>query len=100
MFPNYRLVGCMVIWVLWRINLCRLFDAKFFYIFNQRFLNEYLIGNIFYKQDFIFLHMSYNHRELSLSKNSEVKSLAFEIFFQKDNVYAIEFEKSFKIFKT
>ena len=48
---------CLVVWVLWRINLCRLFNAKFclyVYTFNQRFRNEYLVGKIFYKQDFIF----------------------------------------------
>ena len=34
----------LVVWVLWCINLCRLFNAKFclyVYTFNQRFLNEY-----------------------------------------------------------
>ena len=53
---EYWLVG----WLdLWRINLYRLFNAKFclhVYTFNQRFLNEYLEGKIFYKQDFICLH--------------------------------------------
>ena len=39
--------GCLlVVWVLWHINLCRSFNAKFClyihtYIFNQRFQNEY-----------------------------------------------------------
>ena len=50
----------LVGWILWRINLCRLFNAKFclyVYTFNLRFLNEYLVGKIFYKQDFICLHM-------------------------------------------
>ena len=52
------LVGLLVGWVLWRINLCRLFNAKFclyVYTLNQRFLIKYLDGNIFYEQDFIFL---------------------------------------------
>ena len=37
-----------------------LFNAKFclyVHTFNQRFLNEYLLGKIFYKQDSICLHM-------------------------------------------
>ena len=56
------LIGCLVVWVLWRINLCKLFNGKFcLYVltFNQRFLNEYLVGKIFYEQDFICLHMTY-----------------------------------------
>ena len=47
-------------WVLWRINICRFFNAKFclyVYTFNQGFLNEYLVGKIFYKKDFICLPM-------------------------------------------
>ena len=39
----------LVVWGLWRINLCTLFNAKFclyVYTFNERFLNEYL-GNRF-----------------------------------------------------
>ena len=53
-----RVVG----WVLWHINLCRLFNTKFclyVYTFNQRFLNEYLLVKIFYKEDFICLQMIY-----------------------------------------
>ena len=52
--------GWLVGWVLWRINLCKLFNAKFYlyaYTFNQRFLKEYFVGKIFYEQDFICLHM-------------------------------------------
>ena len=55
-----RVVGSLVVRVLWFINLCRLFNAKFclyVYTFNQRFLNEYSAGKIFYGQDFIGLHM-------------------------------------------
>ena len=51
------LVGCLG---LWRINLCRLFNAKFclyVYTLKQGFLNEYLVGKIFYGQDFFCLHM-------------------------------------------
>ena len=51
---------CLFVWVLWHINLCRLFNAKFclyVYTFNQRFLDEYQAGKIFYKQDYICLHM-------------------------------------------
>ena len=47
-------IGCL------GFNLCRLFNAKFclyVYTFNQWFLNEYLVGKIFYKQDFICLHV-------------------------------------------
>ena len=43
-------VGCLVVWVLWRINLCGLFNAKFslyVYTFNKGFLDEYLVGKIF-----------------------------------------------------
>ena len=50
----------LVVWVLWQINLCRLFNPKsclYAYTFNKRFLNKYLVGKIFYKQDFICLHM-------------------------------------------
>ena len=54
----------LVGWVLRRINLCRLFNAKFclrVYIFNQSFLNEYLEDKIFYLIsiyfDLICLHM-------------------------------------------
>ena len=56
---QYKVQFMSVGWVLWHINLCKLFNAKFclyVYTFNQRFLNEYL-GKIFYKQDFICLHM-------------------------------------------
>ena len=45
-------------WVLWHINLCRLFDAKFclyVYTFNPSFLSKYLVDKIFDKQDFICL---------------------------------------------
>ena len=45
------LVGWLVVWVLWRINLCRLLNPKFclyVYTFNQRFLKESLVGKIFY----------------------------------------------------
>ena len=48
----------LVVWVLWHINLCRLFNDKFClyeYTFKLRFLNEYLVGKIFDKQDFICL---------------------------------------------
>ena len=54
------LIGWLVGWVLWHINLFRLFNVIFcpyLYAFNQRFLNEYLVGTIFYKQDFIRLYM-------------------------------------------
>ena len=39
----------LVGWVLWHINLYRLFNAKFclyVYTFNQRFLSEYFVGKI------------------------------------------------------
>ena len=57
--------GCPIIvgWLFWdlcRINLCRLFNAKlclYVYTVNQRFLTEYLVGKIFYSQDFICLLM-------------------------------------------
>ena len=50
----------LVAWFLWCINRCRLFNAKFYlyvFTFNQGFLNEYLVGKIFYGQDFTCLHM-------------------------------------------
>ena len=58
----FRILFWLVVgfWVLWHINLCRLFNAEFclyVYTFNLRFLNEYLVGKIFDKQDFISLHM-------------------------------------------
>ena len=53
----------MVGWLsfLRHINLCRLFKAKFclyiyIYTFNLRFLDEYFVGKIFDKQDFVYLH--------------------------------------------
>ena len=51
------LVGWLVVWVLWRINLCRLFNDKFCLYIYIPFTNEYLVGKIFYKQDFTCLHM-------------------------------------------
>ena len=48
----------LVVWVLWRINPCRLFNAKFclyIYIYIP-FTNEYL-SKIFYEQDFTCLHV-------------------------------------------
>ena len=57
-YPTFNLIGWLGVWVLWRINLCRLFKfCLYVYTFNQKYLNEYLVGKIFYKQDFICLHM-------------------------------------------
>ena len=50
-------IGWLVVWVLWRINLCRLFNPKFCLYIYIPFTNEYLVGKIFYKQDFTCLHM-------------------------------------------
>ena len=53
-------VGWLVGWFFGHINLCRLFNTKFclyVYTFNRRFLNDYLVGKFFYKQNFICLHM-------------------------------------------
>ena len=47
-----RKVGLLIVWVLWRIKLCRLFNAKFclyVYTLSLRFLNTYLVGKIFDK---------------------------------------------------
>ena len=58
-------LGCLshqhwlVVWVLWRINLCRLFNAKFclyVYTFNQRFLNEYLGKKFLWAGFHLFAH--------------------------------------------
>ena len=63
------MVGWLVVWVLWRINLCRLFNAKFC-------LYEYLVGKIFYKQDFTCLHMI---KQFSSSSSSSCRAASADI---------------------
>ena len=73
----------LVVWVLWHINLRRLFNAKFslyiyIYIYNLRFLNEYFADNDLDKQDLICLHtinrflfIIFFGKTLSLSRRTE-----------------------------
>ena len=88
----------LVGWVLWHINLCRLFNAKFclhVYTFNLRFLNEYFEGNIFDKQNFICLHtinrfqfVIFFGTTLSLARRTEPHQ------FWRSRIDRLNFEKS------
>ena len=55
-----ELVGWLVVWVLWHINPCRSFNAKFcLYIHTystKDFKTNIKVGRIFYLQDFLCLH--------------------------------------------
>ena len=85
---------------LWRINLCRLFNAKFclyVYTFNQRFLNEYLVGKFSISRiSFVFTWLisfssSYIFVQSCLSQEGQ-NVIYFHIFEQFGQT--IPFEKS------